>query len=241
MSIHFDREVYFDNVRHTLFGGSMTEGQVLGQEALLLVWETKELSDDLRHAAYCLATAKHETANEMLPIKEYGLGQGQPYGEADPQTGQTYYGRGFVQLTWRENYSYATQRLKLGGNDDLEWHADRALDPKIAAAVLYAGMLEGWFRPPNKLSLYFSDTADDPYGAREIVNGDKHIIPSWSNGVSIGKLIAGYHAHFLTALEVSSQPKKTPTDALKFDLTIPEGVSITITVNGVPLLLDHEE
>jgi len=241
MSIHFDREIYFDNVRHTLFGGSMTEGQVLGQEALLLIWETRSPSDDLRHLAYALATSKHETANEMLPIEEYGKGQGMEYGVPDKQTGQTYYGRGFVQLTWRENYSYATQQLKLGGNDDLEWHADRALDPKIAAAVLYAGMLEGWFRPPNKLSLYFLETADDAYGAREIVNGDKHIIPSWSNGVSIGKLIAGYHTHFLTALEASSQPKKTLTDTLKLDLTIPEGINITVIINGVPLLLDHEE
>ena len=207
MSIHFDRETYFDSVRGPLFGDSMTQGQVMGQEALLLVWETRQPSEDLRHLAYSLATTKHETANEMLPIIEYGKGQGQPYGEPDPQTGQTYYGRGFVQLTWRENYAFATSRLKLGGSDDLEWHADRALDPKIAAAVLYAGMLEGWFRSPNALPLYFSDTADDTYGAREIVNGDKHIIPSWSNGVSIGKLVAGYHGHFLQALQVSSQPK----------------------------------
>jgi putative chitinase len=240
LSVHFDREIYFDNVRHTLFGGSMTEGQVLGQEALLLVWETKEPSADLRHASYCLATAKHETANEMLPIEEYGKGAGHEYGIPDKQTGQTYYGRGFVQLTWRENYSYATARLKLGGNDDLEWHADRALDPKIAAAVLYAGMLEGWFRPPNKLSLFFSDTADDAYGAREIVNGDKHIIPSWSNGVSIGKLIAGYHGHFLHALTISSQPKLAAGDKIRIELTVPEHVNITILVNGVPLIQEEE-
>ena len=43
----------------------------------------------------------------------------------------------------------------------------------------------------------FGDDSDDSYGAREIINGDKHIVPSWSGGVSIGKLIAGYHDHFL--------------------------------------------
>jgi putative chitinase len=241
VSIHFDRETYFDSVRHTLFGGSMTEGQVMGQEALLLAWETREPSADLRHAACALANAKHETANEMLPIREFGLGQGQPYGVPDPQTGQTYYGRGFVQLTWRENYSFATSRLKLGGSDDLEWHADRALDPKIAAAVLYAGMLEGWFRPPNALPLFFNENADDAYGSREIVNGDKHIIPSWSNGVSIGKLIAGYHAHFLEALTISSQPKKTLAEVFKIELTVPEGVNVTVVINGVPLFATEED
>ena len=38
-AIHFDRETYFDAVRGPLFGGSMTEGQVIGQEAILLAWE----------------------------------------------------------------------------------------------------------------------------------------------------------------------------------------------------------
>jgi len=241
VSIHFDRETYFDNVRNTLFGGSMTEGQVLGQEAMLLVWETRLPTDDLRHLAYCMATAKHETANEMLPIEEYGKDQGHEYGKTDPETGQTYYGRGFVQLTWRENYAYATQRLELQGSDDLELHADRALDPKIAAAVMFVGMIEGWFRSPNRLPLYFSETADDAYGAREIINGDKHIIPSWSNGVSIGKLIAGYHGHFLQALQVSSQPKKTIAEIFKIELTIPEGIEVAVVINGVPLFPAEEE
>ena len=238
MSIHFDREIYFDSVRGPLFGDSMTDGQVKGQEALLLVWETKQPSDDLRHLACALANTKHETANEMLPIIEYGGGAGHPYGVPDPQTGQTYMGRGFIQLTWRENYAFATQRLKLGGNDDLEWHADRALDPKIAAAVLYAGMLEGWFRPPNALPLYFSEVANDLYGSREIVNGDKHIIPSWSGGVSIGKLIAGYHEHFLTALKKSSQPK-TIVDLVKIAITVPDGLSLTVMVNDQVVVSDH--
>ena len=128
MSVHFDRETYFDSVRHTLFGGSMTEGQVIGQEAILLAWETNPLSDDLRHPAYCLATTMHETGNTFMPIEEY-QGAKQPYGQVDPQTGQAYFGRGYVQLTHRENYVKATVELELEGNDDLEWHADRALDP----------------------------------------------------------------------------------------------------------------
>jgi len=231
--IHFDREIYFDCVRSTLFGGSMTEGQVIGQEAILLRWETDPLSEDLRHLAYALATTKHETANEMLPIEEYGKGSGHEYGKPDPETEQTYYGRGYVQLTWRDNYAFATRELGLREGDDLEWHAERALDAAIAADVLLYGMTNGWFRPPNKLELYFSDVADDTYGAREIVNGDKHIIPSWSGGVSIGKLIAGYHAYFLEALVLSSKPK-TMVD-IKIDITVPVGQRIQILVNGEPI------
>lgn len=231
--LHFDREIYFNAVRGPLFGGSMTEGQVMGQEAILLRWETDPLSEDLRHLAYALATTKHETANEMLPIEEYGKGKGYKYGVPDPETHQTYYGRGYVQLTWRENYAFATRELGLLEEQDLEWHAECALDAAIAADVLLYGMFYGWFRSPNTLHLYFSEVADDSYGAREIVNGDKHIIPSWSNGVSIGKLIAGYHTHFLEALTQSSQMKAAPE--LKLDITLPPGLSIQILVNGKPI------
>ena len=237
MSVHFDREVYFNSVRHSLFGGSMTEQQVIGQEAILLAWEINPLSDDLRHPSYCLATTMHETANTFMPIEEY-QGSKQPYGQVDPQTGQAYWGRGYVQLTHRENYVKATAELELVGGDDLEWHADRALDPQIAADVMFYGMTEGWFRPPNRLELYFSDVADDAYGAREIINGDKHIVPSWSNGVSIGKLIAGYHAHFLDALRKSSQPKIT-VDLVKIAITVPDGLSLTVMVNDHVVVSDH--
>jgi len=232
MTVHFDREIYFDAVRGPLFGGSMTEGQVVGQEAILLRFETAPSAPtDLRHLAYALATTKHETANSMLPIEEYGKGAGYEYGLPDPETGQTYYGRGFVQLTWRDNYARATRELDLSGDDDLEWHAHRALDPYIAADIMFIGMTLGWFRPPNTLPLYFNDTADDPYGARDIINGDKHIVPSWSGGLTIGKMIAQYHAQFLDALITSSKTKSV----IKIDLKLPAGVTIEITVNGEPL------
>jgi len=233
MNIHFDRETYFDAVRHTLFGGSMTEGQVVGQEAILQVWEMRLPSEDLRYLAYCLATTKHETANEMLPIEEYGKGAGYPYGIPDSETKQTYYGRGFVQLTWRDNYAFATQRLELTGANDLEWHAERALDPKIAAAVMFVGMIEGWFRPPNALPNFFSDIANDAYGAREIINGDKHIIPSWSGGVSIGKLIVGYHDHFLAALKKASGVPVVTTEIV---IRVQDGKVISVMIDGASAL-----
>ena len=86
----------------------------------------------------------------MWPIEEYGKGKGHPYGEQDPTTKQTYYGRGFVQLTWRDNYAKATKKLGLTGANDLEWHAAQALDPIIASDIMYAGMIEGWFRSDSK-------------------------------------------------------------------------------------------
>jgi hypothetical protein len=189
-----------------LFGGKLTQQQVDGQNALLDVWEEDYEKDnpDIRWLAYALATSLHESASTMWPIAEYSLGAGKEYGKTDPETGQKYYGRGLIQTTWRENYARADRELCLTGDDSCEWHADNQLKPEIASATLYRGLIEGWFRSsggtPNNLAKYFNDTRNDAYEAREAVNGDKHIVPSWSHGVSIGNLIAGYHRDFLAAL-----------------------------------------
>lgn len=196
----FDQEAFFDAVRNDPFSGSLTEDQVKGMKFILAAFYFTQYTD-LRWCAYSLATTYHETAQEMMPIEEYGKGSGQPYGVPDKTTGQTYYGRGFVQLTWRDNYARADKELDLEGEESCEWHAENALSPFTAARVMFRGMEQGWFRSGETLPRYFSDTEDDPYEAREIINGDKHIVPSWSGGVSIGNLIAGYHQSFLEALE----------------------------------------
>lgn len=242
----FNHKVFFDEVRHSLFGGSLTQQQVDGMSFKLKQWEAHPYHPtDLRWLSYPLATSMHETASTMWPIEEYGKGEGQSYGVPDPETGQTYYGRGDVQLTWRDNYKRAASKLGLTGTpNDLEWHADKALDPKISADVMYMGMSEGWFRSdgsPQTLSRYFSASVDDAYGAREIINGDKHKVPSWSNGVSIGSMIEGYHKKFLEAL-LESADAYTPVVPLEpielegkvvIDITAPAGVNVQVRINGV--------
>jgi hypothetical protein len=247
----FDREVYFDSVRASLFGGVMSQQQVDGQNAILADWEGSYGDNDLRWLAYALATTMHETASTCWPIEEYGFGSGQPYGEKDPETGQTYHGRGYVQLTWRDNYRKATDKLGLTDtDDDLEWHADRALDPFIAGHVMFRGMIEGWFRSDSQgkqtLARYFSNTHDDAYTAREIINGDKKTIPSWSNGVSIGNLIKGYHEDFLAALHAARtedqpgpdpsppapgpSPDPQPQGVVDVVIRAPKGVQVNVEV-----------
>src|SRR4051812_5115011 len=206
----FDRQVFFDKVREDPFGDEMTQDQVDGMEAILDIWEAFKPDGDRRWLVYCFATTYHETGSEMQPIEEYGKGKGQSYGELDPETGEAYYGRGFVQLTWRDNYARADKELRLGSKPDqpttsLEWLPANALKPNIAAAVMFIGMAEGWFRG-DKLEDFFNDTRDDPYEAREVINGDKHIVPSWSGGVSIGTLIKDYYMSFTAALNAAAAP-----------------------------------
>jgi len=203
--MYFDRQIFFDEVRPMF--GKLNQEQVDGMNFILDAWEKDPQSDDLRWLAYALATTRHETASTMQPIEEYGKGQGMSYGKPDPTTGEVYYGRGFVQLTWADNYQRADAELSLAGDASCYWHADNALDPTIAARVMFYGMAQGWFRSDSQgkqtLGRYFNMTADDPYGAREIINGDKHYTPDWANGAQIGTIIADYHDTFLAALTLS--------------------------------------
>jgi hypothetical protein len=186
-----DRIAYFDHVRQNLFGGAMTQQQVDGQGVILGLWTAEATGtpmSDPRWLAYILATTFHETAHTMWPIEEHGKGEGHDYGEPDPETGQAYYGRGFVQLTHKENYDRAGAALSLIDDRDPVAHPDVVLDSLIAARIMFRGMAEGWFTG-QKLGDYFSPTADDPIGAREIINGHDRDTE-----------IAGYHAEFLEAL-----------------------------------------
>jgi putative chitinase len=200
-----DQKLFFDLVRNDPFPGSLSQSQVDGITQIVRAWARFFRQEDIRWLCYALATTMHETASTMEPIEEYGKGAGMSYGAVDPQTGQTYYGRGFVQLTWRDNYARADAEIPLIDEDSVEWHADYALDPPIAGHVMFVGMIQGWFRSGETLPRYFSDIEDDPYGAREIINGDKHIVPSWSHGVSIGNLIADYHRSFYAAFAAAWQ------------------------------------
>ena len=203
----FNRVKFFNSVRDTLFSGSLSQQQVDGMNFKLAAWEKNPRSDDLRHLANAFATSYHETAKSMWPVEEIGKGAGRPYGKPHPKTGLVYYGRGDVQLTHYENYVRATTKLGLTGDNDLEWHPEKALDPTISADVMYQGMTDGWFRKdskgPHDLARYFNDDVDDAFNAREIINGDKKTVPKWSNGVSIGNLVKTYHNKFHFALKSS--------------------------------------
>jgi hypothetical protein len=202
-----DRKIFFDMVRKDPMPGKLAQSQVDGMNFILDCWEASYNEEDLRWLAYAFATTMWETSSTFMPIEEYGKGSGQSYGKKDPETGQTYYGRGYVQLTWKDNYARADEELDFHDDDSCEWHAKNALDPNKAAAIMFVGMIEGWFRSDSEgrhsLPRWFNSTVDDPFMAREIINGDKNKQPSWASGAKVGDLIAGYHRAFLVALEMA--------------------------------------
>lgn len=168
-----NRTFFFERVRRTLFAGRLTQQQVNGLTAILNEWENNYKKKDDRWLAYMLATAHHETDRKMAPIEEYGKGKGKPYGKRLKQSGQPYmdtaslfYGRGFVQLTWYENYQKAGKKLGI----DLISNPQLALQLQYASPIMFAGMMEGWFTG-RKLGDYFSATKEDWVNARRIING----------------------------------------------------------------------
>lgn len=161
-----NRKFFFDYVRGHLFDGTLRQSQVEGLNAILAEWDRKYAKKDDRWLAYMLATTHHETDRTMQPIEEYGKGRGRTYGVPDPATGQTYYGRGFVQLTWKSNYEAMGRKLRI----DLVNHPELALGLKVATRILFLGMMEGTFTGV-KLSNYFNPNKEDWVSARRIING----------------------------------------------------------------------
>lgn len=172
----------FDKIR-PLFGGSLTQSQVDGLNSLMAAINDFGIQSP-RFAAYILATPFHETAKTMQPIKEIGQGKTYAYGAQDPQTHQIYYGRGYVQLTWKANYQKFGSLL----NVDLVNNPDLTLQPDVAAKIMLVGMTKGLFTG-KKLSDYITPDNTDFVSARRIING-----------TDCAQLIAGYANQFLAAL-----------------------------------------
>ena len=215
-----DRDIYFNHVRGPLFAGALEQVHVDGQNLLLAMYEggwTGTPFNDLRWLAYLLASVYHETAQRFWPLKEFGEGAGHEYGEVDPETGQQYFGRGLIQITWRDNYSRASKMLSLFDDRDLEWHPDVALDSLIAARITYRGMAEGWFTS-KKLGDYFNDDTDDPVNARQIVNGNDK-----------DTLIAGYYETFLEALVAASPTLSAEGRTYTTTITINSEAPMTVS------------
>lgn len=193
-----------------VFGTSLTQAQVEGCEVIFAASEGLPLE----YVAYLLATAYHETAHTMQPVRETlaatdaqaiarleaAWSKGKlpwvktPYWRRD-KDGKSWLGRGYVQLTHKANYAKASEKLGV----DLVGNPDLAMTPKIAALVLVRGCVEGWFTG-KRLSDYLPGNYVQ---VRRVVNGtDK------------ADMIAGYAWSFEEALKaagyVASKPPSNP-------------------------------
>lgn len=192
----------FDIIRSNL--GRLTQSQV-DEINFIVDAMDKDKSISYPQGAYILATTWWETANTMLPIAEYGKGRNKTYGtwyrnsknqlysfkngsknttylQADFP--YLYYGRGYVQLTWFDNYQKASEKLAHNFLDSPE----DVMKKDYAIQILLTGMKEGWFTG-KKLSDYIYQSKKEYENARRIINGSDK-----------ANLIAGYATIFEKAL-----------------------------------------
>ena len=180
--------------------GGLDQGEVDGCNAIM----DTTIDWPISWVAYALATAWHETAHTMKPIKEYGGDRyffrmydkqgnrphvAEELGNTEPGDGVKFAGRGYVMITGRRNYARASKLVKV----DLLNLPDMAMDPDVAAEILEDGMEKGWFTG-TALSHYLPEhgtaTREEFRKARRIINGtDKD------------RLIAGYAIQFQACLE----------------------------------------
>ena len=189
--MRIDRPTLFANLR-SLHRGRLSPGQVESYEAILDAAAADSIEDP-RHLAYILATTRGEVGSAMQPVHEVGRGKGRAYGKPAPN-GQTYYGRGFVQLTWQRNYRAMGDLLGI----DLVSSPDLALDAKFAAQILVKGMKRGIFTG-KALSTYISGDRCDFLNARRIING-----------MDRASEFAKYAANYLKAINaaiITDEPK----------------------------------
>jgi hypothetical protein len=126
-------------------------------------------------AAYVLATAWHESGHTMRPVREMG---GETYLRSKAY--YPYVGMGFVQLTWKRNYEFASKKLGV----DFVANPRLLLDPEHAGNIIVCGMEQGWFTG-KKLADYITLQASNFESARRIINGTDR-----------AALIAGYAAQY---------------------------------------------
>jgi hypothetical protein len=216
-------------------------------ERLLSAIEADDGVTDIRWAAYMMATVKHECADRWQPVEEYGKGAGRPYGTAVTvvsSDGQphvnTYYGRGYVQITWKDNYARLGKAI--GVNDQLVIVPDRALDPSIAYRIMSEGMQRGLFTG-RKLADYINDHRCEYRLARQIINGldQADRIAAYSNVLEeiLRQSVAQVHdvtatgatpaPRTVTAPQTTATPTTTPTPTTSPTPTTPTPTTTTPT------------
>lgn len=172
---------FFAAVRtYRLLGATLEQSEVDGLNVLLQACDLWPIS----WAAYALATAWHETAHTMQPIKEHGSDAyftrmydptglrpavAAQLGNTMPGDGPLYCGRGYAQLTGHKNYQRADEALGLL----LVNSPDLAMVPDVAAKILRRGMEEGWFSGVTLADcLPDAEATHEQFAdARRIVNG----------------------------------------------------------------------
>lgn len=221
-----DRKVFFREISQTIPTLSkLNNGQINAINEILNKKELAYPNLDTRQFAYILGTVYHETARTFLPIKE-APNKTEDW-RKDNFSYFPYYGRGYVQLTHKDNYQ------KIGDLFDVDLISapDTLLNNhNLSLIITFEGMANGWFRKKRKskerekLETYFNEFQTDWVNARLIINGFRRKADGkYETEPDKAKEIAEISIKFYNALLKANIPKyldqHKQDEFINFDLT----------------------
>jgi hypothetical protein len=237
--MHIDRDFFYNSVRGSVFGGQLTKSQVANMDEILSAIEASGITNPYWIGA-ALATVRIEVGPAMAPVREgfaktdggarkhvaslYRAGLiKKNYALPDPETGKSYYGRGYPQTTHKENYRKTGEALGVG--DDYVNEPDLLLDPYVASRGMIEMMRIGGYRKGKSFASTLGTWPEVPtesmiYNSRDIINGDKNKRRGKSK-TTIGAEYAALVKKFAAAIKVY------------YDAPVVEGGATT--GNGTPI------
>lgn len=168
----------YTNLVEVALGVTLDDEQ---RDSVRRLWDAfnKYGDGDISKLHYIVATCWHESKLRSIPEKRCASYQN-CYVLQNAYWYTGYYGRGYVQLTWEDNY----QKMQNIFGWPLVENPDLALNPAKAAAITVYGMMNGSFTG-KKLDTYINDAAIDYYNARRVVNGTESasLIEGYANDI----------------------------------------------------------
>lgn len=202
-----NRAKFYDVLRSQpsgMFGRTLSQTTVKNIEGILEAFLTHG-DGKAGTLAYALATVRGEVGINMAPVRE-GFAKTDAgarravnnlarkrgpssavarYARPTGPYGHVYYGRGYPQLTWMDNYRASSADAGV----DLVKNPDAMLDPVISARVLIRGLMDGRWNGARKGIQHYLQR-NDLKNARRTVN----VTDKW-------QMFAGFYKDFLEAIE----------------------------------------
>lgn len=180
-----NRKAFYDALRSTF--GALKQSQIDGLELILDEGLRRGLQLDFM--AYVFATAWWETARTMQPVAEaFWVKNAEAWRKKNLRY-YPFYGRGYVQLTWEDNYRKASNVFGV----DFVKNPDLVMQPKYSAPILVVGMQEGWFTG-KKMADYLDGVDEDDVEDLREFSSARRIVNGTDAQVEIGKLALTFEA-----------------------------------------------
>lgn len=218
--MRIDRKQFFDLYKpfyREVVGKNITASQVQNLDTFLDMAEGTWLGQDNRRLGYAIATIHVETFvpktnSRYAPVTEFGsktyfnrydIGtnprKAKELGNIHAGDGYLYRGRGYCQITGRNNY------VKFG----IAANPEKALEAQTAFEIMERGMREGVFTG-KKLGDYINSQKTDYKGARRVINGQDRAAE-----------IAGYARRIEQILSAASVPAIASPQTAETTITSP--------------------